>query len=171
MESQNRTPLSEFHFHFWAHIVACSHSGESGATKRFSWELHTTSQLGASRVLNCVSICDFVVVVVQLLFIYFTILYWFCHTSTWIRHRCTWVPNPELPLPPPSPYHLSGSSQCTSPKHPVSCIEPRLAIHFLHDSIHVSMITLYVRQQKRHRCIEQSFGLWGRGRGWDDFGE
>ena len=42
-------------------------------------------------------------------------------------------------LPPPSPYHLSGSSQCTSPKHPVSCIGPRLAIHFLHDSIHVSM--------------------------------
>ena len=24
------------------------------------------------------------------------------------------------------------------------------------------MITLYVRQQKRHRCIEQSFGLCGR---------
>ena len=42
-------------------------------------------------------------------------------------------------LPPPTPYHLSGSSQCTSPKHPVSCIEPRLAIHFLYDSIHVSM--------------------------------
>ena len=32
------------------------------------------------------------------------------------------------------------------------------------------MITLYARQQKRHRCIEQSFGLCGRGRGWDDFG-
>ena len=33
---------------------------------------------------------------------YFTILYWFCHTSTWIRHGCTWVPNPEPPshLPP-----------------------------------------------------------------------
>ena len=43
------------------------------------------------------------------------------------------------PLPPPSPYFLSGSSQCTSPKHPVSCIEPGLAIHFLHDIIHVSM--------------------------------
>ena len=27
-------------------------------------------------------------------------------------------------------------------------------------------ITLYARQQKRHRCIEQSFGLCGRGRGW-----
>ena len=27
------------------------------------------------------------------------------------------------------------------------------------------MITLYWRQQKRHRCIEKSFGLCGRGRG------
>ena len=26
------------------------------------------------------------------------------------------------------------------------------------------MITLYARQQKRHRCIEQSFGLWERAR-------
>ena len=33
------------------------------------------------------------------------------------------------------------------------------------------MITLYARQQKRHRCIEQSFGFCGRGRGWDDLGE
>jgi len=31
-------------------------------------------------------------------------------------------------------------------------------------------ITLYARQQKRHRCIEQSFGLWERERG-DDLGE
>ena len=31
-------------------------------------------------------------------------------------------------------------------------------------------ITLYTRQQKRHWCIEQSFGLCGRGRGWDDLG-
>ena len=43
------------------------------------------------------------------------------------------------PLPPPSPYHPSGSSQCTSPKHPVSCIEPRLAIRFIYDIIHASM--------------------------------
>ena len=47
----------------------------------------------------------------------------------------TWTP-----LPPPTPYHLSGSSPCTSPKHPVSCIKHRLAIHFLPDSIHVSML-------------------------------
>ena len=43
------------------------------------------------------------------------------------------------PLPPPSPYHPSGSSQCTSPEHPVSCIKPGLAIHFTYDNIHVSM--------------------------------
>ena len=40
---------------------------------------------------------------------------------------------------PPSPYHPSGSSQCTSPKYPVSCIEPGLATHFIYDIIHVSM--------------------------------
>ena len=33
------------------------------------------------------------------------------------------------------------------------------------------MMTLYVRQQKKHRYIEQSFRLCGRGRGWDDLGE
>ena len=43
------------------------------------------------------------------------------------------------PIPPPSPYHPSGSSQCTSPEHPVSWIEPGLAIHFTYDNIHVSM--------------------------------
>ena len=42
-------------------------------------------------------------------------------------------------LPPPSPYHPSGSSQCTSPKHPVSCIEPGLASRFIHDMLHVSV--------------------------------
>ena len=39
-----------------------------------------------------------------------------------------------------SPYHPSGSSQCTSPKHPISCIKPGLAIHFLYDIIHISML-------------------------------
>ena len=43
------------------------------------------------------------------------------------------------PLPPPSPSHPPGSSQCTSPEHPVSCLEPGLAIHFTCDNLHVSM--------------------------------
>ena len=33
------------------------------------------------------------------------------------------------------------SAQCTSPKHPVSCIKLRLVIHFLYDIIHVSVLT------------------------------
>ena len=48
--------------------------------------------------------------------------------------------SPSWPLlPPPSPYHPSGSSQCTSPKHPVSCIKAGLATCFIYDIIHVSM--------------------------------
>ena len=43
------------------------------------------------------------------------------------------------PLPCPSPYHPTGSSQCTSPEHPVSCIKPGLVIHSTYDIIHVSM--------------------------------
>ena len=31
------------------------------------------------------------------LFIYFTILYSFCHTLTWICHGCIWLPHPEPP--------------------------------------------------------------------------
>ena len=42
-------------------------------------------------------------------------------------------------LPPPSPYHPSGSSQCTSPKHLVSCVEPGLATRFIFDITHASM--------------------------------
>ena len=33
------------------------------------------------------------------------------------------------------------------------------------------MITLYARQKKRHRYIEQTFGPYGRRRGWDDLRE
>ena len=40
--------------------------------------------------------------ILLLLLFYFTILYWFCHTSTCIPHGCTSVPHPEPPfhLPP-----------------------------------------------------------------------
>ena len=79
-----------------------------------------------------------------LFFLFFTLFYLqYCigfaihqHESTPQVYTCSqsWTP-----LLPPSPYHLSGSSQCTSPKHPISCIEPRLVIRFLYDIIHVSM--------------------------------
>ena len=37
----------------------------------------------------------------------------------WV-YMCSQSWTPPLPPPPPSLYHPSGSSQCTSPKHPVS---------------------------------------------------
>ena len=43
------------------------------------------------------------------------------------------------PIPPPSLSHPSGLSQCTSPEHPFSYIEPGLAIWFTYDNLHVSM--------------------------------
>ena len=60
---------------------------------------------------------------------------------------------PISPLPPPSPYHPSGSSQCTSPKHPVSCIKPGLAICFLYDIIHVSMPFFHKPVKLIHLCL------------------
>ena len=47
-------------------------------------------------------------------------------------------------LPLPCPYPPSGSSQCTSPKHPGSCIEPGLATRFIHDILHVSMPYIFI---------------------------
>ena len=44
------------------------------------------------------------------------------------------------PLPPPSPSHPPGLSQCTGFECLVSCIEFELVIYFTHGNIHVSMI-------------------------------
>ena len=35
----------------------------------------------------------------------------------------------------------------------------------------IVMMTLYVRQQKKHRCKEETFGLCDRRRRWDDLRE
>ena len=54
-----------------------------------------------------------------------------------------WVymcPPSWIPLPPPSPSHPSGSSQCTGPERPISCIKPGLKIYFTYGNIHVSMV-------------------------------
>ena len=77
--------------------------------------------------LNSIYMCFF--------FCFFFLFYFFNFKifNSYMRSQ-TWTP-----LPPPSPLHLSGSSPCTSPKHAVSCVRHRLAIQFLHDSIHVRM--------------------------------
>ena len=47
-------------------------------------------------------------------FFYFSILYWFCHTTTWICHGCTRVPHPEPPSHfPPYPIPLGHPSAPT----------------------------------------------------------
>jgi len=73
---------------------------------------------------------------------YYYLLYNIVLVLPYINMHPPWVYTCSLSwtrLPPPSPYHPSGLSQCTSPKLPVSCIEPELVIRFLYDVIHVLM--------------------------------
>ena len=76
---------------------------------------------------------------------YFTVLWWFLpyiHVNQPWMYMCS---HSDPPIPshhlPSFPSHPSGSSQCTSPEHPVSCIESGLVIYFTYDNIHVSMLS------------------------------
>ena len=68
---------------------------------------------------------------------YFTILYWFCHTSTWIRHWCTCISHPEHPPLPPPP--------CTIPLGRPSAPAPSIQYHTLNlDWWLISYMIFYV---------------------------
>ena len=73
-----------------------------------------------------------------LIFFYFTILDWFCHTSTWIHHGCTWVPKHEPPSHLPPQITSLGHPRAPAPSilYPAS---DRLTIRFLPDAIPVSV--------------------------------
>ena len=100
----------------------CQWSNKGRNTK--SWSLHYSNKKCNK---NCQGQLFFFLIYILfyfflILFFNFTILYWFCHIKMNPPQVYMCSPSWTL-LPPPSPCHPSGSSQCTSPKHPVSCIE------------------------------------------------
>ena len=80
---------------------------------------------------------------------------------------------PEVPSPKTSLFALcveSSVGECISIK--VSLVDMVKIIKCLSMEFRKMVtITLCMRQQKRHWCIDQSYGLCGRGRGWGDLGE
>ena len=50
-------------------------------------------------------------------------------------------------------------------------LEPIIQSKVSQKEKHQYSILTHVRQQKRHRCKEQTFGFCGRRRGWDDLRE
>ena len=64
---------------------------------------------------------------IQYFFFYFTILYWFCHTSTWIHHGCTRVPHAEPPSPLPPRINPVGHPSAPAPSflYPASNLDWR----------------------------------------------
>ena len=75
---------------------------------------------------------------IYFIFFNFTILYWFCHTSTWICHRCTRVPHPE------PPFHLLPR---TFPLGHPSAPAPSILYHALNlDGQFISYMVLYMFQ-------------------------
>ena len=62
------------------------------------------------------------------------------HESTTGVHVFPILNTPPTSLPIPSLW----SSQCTSPKYPISCIEPGLLIPFTCDNLHVSVPFSYI---------------------------
>ena len=73
------------------------------------------------------------IILLNFIIFYFTILYWFCHTSTCIHHGCTCVPNPEPPSHIP-PYTIPlGHPSAPAPSflYPVSNLDWRFISYMI----------------------------------------
>ena len=84
--------------------------------------------------------CYFIFFLIFILF-YFLTLQYCIGFAIYQNESSTGIHVFPILNPPPSslPTPSLQSSQCTSPKHPVSCIKPGLATRFIHDILHVSM--------------------------------
>ena len=106
--------------------------------------LRTSSSVSPFSLTLCVGFCalDQIDTFLSLFFFNLILFLNLKHRISFAKHQnesATGIHVLPILNPPPSPHHPSGSSQCTSPKHPVLCIEPGLVTHFIHDITHVSM--------------------------------
>ena len=94
-------------------------------------------------------------ILLLLLFLLYNIVLVLPYINMHLPQVCTCSPS-WTRLPCPFPYHASGSSQCTSPKLLVSCIEPGLEIHFLYDIVHVFHYMLVPNNKNNGRAHVKS---------------
>ena len=98
-------------------------------------------------------------------FFFFSFLKFIYFNWRQITLQCCMECDPILnPSPTSLSSHSSGSSQCTSLEHPVSCIEPGLVILFTYDNIHVSMPFSQIippspspteSRTRKHHCLDR----------------
>ena len=86
------------------------------------------------------------------------------HSEVLLRHQKEYIWICSNEVDETGAYYIEWVSQ--KEKHQYSIL-----IHIYMEFRKMVTNILYARQQKRHRCIEQSFGHCWRGRGWDDLGE
>ena len=130
--TQKDNSLSSFsHFSSSLRLLVPSHTMSQLSTSRGGRKWLAVA-VGANRSLLlclCLSLFLFFFKLINL----FILLYNIILVLPYIDLNLPWMymcSSSWIPLLPPSPSHPSGSSQCTSPKHPVLCIEPGLAICF-----------------------------------------
>ena len=109
-----------------------------------------------------------------ILFFYFAILHWFCHTSTWIRHRYTRAPHPD-PSSPLSPCTIPlgrPSAPASSIQYRASNLDWRLVSYMI-----LYMFQCHAPKSSHPLPLPQSLMRWMklifvlREVGWYEIGE
>ena len=139
--------------HLWAYFWPLSYIsllGISILTLTSSWLLYLYSKLWYEVATLTFQLCSwFSILLFYPVFIFFFLFFNFIFK---LYNIVLVLPNIEMNLPqvymcspswtllpPLSPFHPSGSSQCTSPKHPVSCIKPGLSCLYFHIDLTIKL--------------------------------